>query len=346
MAKKVYVGISGGVDSSVAALLLKKEGYDVTGFTFKIEEKEDLSGAAAACGKLGIAHEVVDVRKLFEEKVSGPFLDIYQQGRTPNPCVLCNKYIKFGAMLDYIKDKADFIATGHYSTVVYSEETGRYTFKKSADSAKDQTYMFYTLTQDQIKKIIMPLGKYKKSEIREIAKENGFDSADRKDSQDICFLKGMSLEEYIRKNRPSILNPGDITDVEGNVLGKHNGICGYTIGQRRGLGVSSDGKIYVVGLSTEENRVVLGKNELLFSDSLFAENVNFLTVDRVTEPMEVEAKIRYAAKPAKAIITPHEKGVFVKFHEPQRAITPGQSVVFYDGDLLVGGGEIAAKEKI
>ncbi len=343
MAKKVYVGISGGVDSSVAALLLKKEGYDVIGFTFKIEENEDLSIAAAVCEKLGIAHEVVDVGQLFEEKVSGPFLDIYQQGRTPNPCVLCNKYIKFGAMLDYIDGKADYIATGHYSTVVFSEETGRYTFRKSADSAKDQTYMFYTLTQDQIKKIIMPLGKYKKSEIREIAKENGFDSADRKDSQDICFLKGMSLEEYIRKNRPSILKIGDITDVVGNVLQHHNGICGYTIGQRRGLGVSSDGKVYVVGLSAEENRVVLGKNELLFSDSLVAENVNFLTIKELTGPMEVEAKIRYAAKPAKAIISPKKNGVFVKFREPQRAITPGQSVVFYDGDLLVGGGEISDK---
>ncbi len=344
MAEKIYVGVSGGVDSAVAALLLKNEGYDVTGFTLFLTDDADMSGAIDVCRHIGIPHEILDLRNQFEQFVSGPFVDIYSRGLTPNPCILCNKYIKFGAAIDSLKDKTDYIATGHYSSVIRDEISGRLTFRKSADDKKDQTYMFWTLSQDQIEKIKMPLGRYKKSEIREMAKEAGFAAADSPDSQDICFLKDISVRDYIASKMPSALKPGDIVDSFGKKVGSHSGIPGYTLGQRKGLGVASDGKKYVVGLDGEKNQVILGENELLFSKKLIARDANFLTLDKLTSPIKVEAKIRYAAKPAKAVVSPMGDNIVVEFEEPQRAITPGQSVVFYNGDILVGGGEIVKAE--
>ena len=340
MAEKVYIGVSGGVDSAVAALLLKEQGYDVKGFTLFLTDDADISGGAEVCRHLNIPHEIIDLRDKFAQYVSDPFLDIYSRGLTPNPCILCNKHIKFGAAVDHLSGKTDYIATGHYASVIKDEKSGRFTFKKSVDAAKDQTYMFWTLSQNQIEKIKMPLGGYTKSEIREIAAREGFAAANSPDSQDICFLKDISVRDYILNNMPSALKEGEITDTKGNVLGKHSGIPGYTLGQRKGLGVATDGKKYVVGLDGEKNRVILGENELLFSSRLTAKNANFLTIDKLSSPIEVEAKIRYAAKPAKAVVSPHGEDILVEFKEPQRAITPGQSVVFYDGDILVGGGEI------
>lgn len=344
MAEKIYIGVSGGVDSAVAALLLKEQDYDVTGFTLFLTDDADISGAAEVCRHLEIPHEILDLRNEFEQFVSGPFVDIYSRGLTPNPCILCNKYIKFGAAIDRLKCKTDYVATGHYASVIRDEVSGRLTFKKSADATKDQTYMFWTLSQEQIKKIKMPLGGYTKSQIREIAKEAGFAAANSPDSQDICFLKDISVRDFISKKMPSALKEGDIVDSSGNLLGRHSGIPGYTLGQRKGLGVASDGKKYVVGLDGEKNRVILGENELLFSKKLLARDANFLTLDKLTSPIEVEAKIRYAAKPAKALVSPMGENIAVEFHEPQRAITPGQSVVFYNGDILVGGGEIIKAE--
>ncbi len=340
--KSVYVGMSGGVDSSVAALLLLEKGYKVTGFTLDLWEKEDNSDirdAKSVCKKLGIPHETVKLHGLFKEKVISSFLEEYRLGRTPNPCIVCNKYIKFGAMVDYIKDKADFIATGHYARVC--EKNGRYFFRKGIDEKKDQTYMFHTLTQDVISKILMPLGDYVKDDVRRIAEENGFVSANRPDSQDICFLEGISLTDFIRKNAPGQLKSGRITDMSGNILGSHDGISCYTIGQRKGLGISSDKKIYVTGINSETNTVILDEEKYIFSSRLYATDINFQPFETPKAPITVQAKIRYAAKPAEATITPDENGgATVEFTAPQRAITPGQSVVFYDGDILLGGGFI------
>ena len=342
MKNHVYIGMSGGVDSSAAAYLLKKQGYDVTGFTFKLWEKEDdtdINDAKAVCEKLEIPHITVDLKEKFKETVLKNFYDEYQAGRTPNPCVVCNKNIKFGAMLDYIKDKADYIATGHYANVNFKD--GRYYFSQASDIKKDQTYMLYTLNQEQISKILMPLGGYSKSEIRRIAEEAGLITAHKSDSQDICFLEGVGLTDFIRKNNPSLLKKGEITDENGKLLGHHEGICCYTVGQRRGLGVSSDKKIYVTKIDAENNRVVLDEEKYILSDTLIAENVNFQPIEFPKEEIYVQAKIRYAARPAEAVVMPLENGcVRVRFSEPQRAITKGQSVVFYDGNVLVGGGII------
>ena len=339
MAKKVYVGISGGVDSAVAALILKREGYEVVGFTLFLTDDDKMDDATKVCEHIGISHEILDLRNEFEKYVSSPFLEMYGKGLTPNPCILCNKHIKFGAAIDLLIEKTDYIATGHYASVI-KDVSGRLTFKKSADSLKDQTYMFWSLTQKQIEKVLMPLGRYTKSEIRDIARENGIPVADSPDSQDICFLKNITVRDYISEKAPQLLKEGDIVDECGNVLGKHSGTAGYTIGQRKGLGVASDGKKYVISIDAQKNQVVLGNNELLFSKKLLAGNVNFLTIEKLTSPLEVKAKIRYAAKPAKAVISPYGENILVEFYEPQRAITPGQSVVFYNGDILVGGGEI------
>lgn len=335
--------MSGGVDSSVAAYLLKQQEYDVTGFTFKLWDKTDdtdINDAKAVCAKLKIPHVTVDLKDRFKETVLKNFYDEYKAGRTPNPCVVCNKNIKFGAMLDFIKDKADYIATGHYANV--NCENGRYFFSQADDIKKDQTYMLYTLSQEQISKILMPLGGYSKSEVREIAEQAGLATAHKSDSQDICFLEGGGLTDFIKNTNPSLLKKGEITDENGNLLGYHEGICCYTIGQRRGLKISSDKKIYVTKIDAENNRVVLDEEKYILSDTLIAENVNFQSMDFPTESLSVNAKIRYASRPAEAVVTPLEHGrVKVKFTEPQRAITKGQSVVFYSGSVLVGGGIIA-----
>lgn len=342
--EKVFVGVSGGVDSAVAALMLKEQGYDVTGFTLFLTDNAETDDAAEVCRQIGIPHQIIDLRKEFTEYVSGPFLEVYSRGLTPNPCIMCNQHIKFGAAIDRLVPESGYVATGHYASVVRDEESGRLTFRKSVDVTKDQTYMFWTLTQHQIEKIKMPLGGYTKQQIREIAAEQGFAAANSPDSQDICFLKDITVRDYISLHMPGILKAGDIVDPEGNILGKHSGIAGYTLGQRKGLGVASDGKKYVVGIDAEQNRVILGENSHLFASRLIAGNANFLTVEKLTKPITVEAKIRYAAKPAKATVSPYGDNIVVEFEDPQRAITPGQSVVFYNGDILVGGGEIIKAE--
>lgn len=355
---KVVLGMSGGVDSSVAAYLLKKQGYEVIGVTMKVWQDDDddnyerddgccgLSAADDArrvAGKLDIPFYVMNFKSVFKEKVIDYFIDEYLHGRTPNPCIACNKYIKFEELLNKAHSLgAYYVATGHYSRIEKDEKTNRYLIKKSSAKGKDQTYTMYNLTQNQIKHILMPLGEYEsKEEIRGIAKELGLGVANKPDSQEICFIPDNNYGKFIKEKNKKNISLGDFVDTKGNVLGKHKGIIYYTIGQRKGLGLSLGKPAYVVDILPEKNQVVIGDNEDVFSDKLIANDINFIPFDKLKAPMKVEVKIRYSAKPASATIYPIEENkVKVEFDSPQRAITPGQAVVFYDGNVLVGGGTI------
>lgn len=346
--KRVLIGMSGGVDSSVAALILKEKGYDVVGVTMKLleskkHENDTISDAKKVCEKLGIQHHVVDFCDVFKDKVINYFAEEYMAGNTPNPCNMCNRYLKFGVLLDVAREKfnCEYIATGHYAKVGYNAETGRYFIKKSDSDKKDQTYALYKLTQDQLKHVIMPLGEFEKEEIRKIAEENGLINANRKDSQEICFVEDNDYAKFIQDNYAYKAKPGNFVDLKGNVLGRHRGIIHYTIGQRKGLEIAFQKRMYVVDIRVKENEVVLGDDGDLFKDSLICKDVNFMTIEKLVNPIFVTAKIRYSAKPEDATLIPLENGdIKVVFDKPQRAITRGQAVVFYDGDSVVGGGTI------
>lgn len=354
MNKKVVIGMSGGVDSSVAAYLLKKQGYDVIGITMKLTpddafytEKEGgccslsaVEDARRVAYRLEIPFYVMNFTEVFKDKVIDYFVDEYLKGRTPNPCIACNKYIKFDALLKKAQTLgADYVATGHYCRI--TQEDGRYVIRKSEDLKKDQTYVMYNMTQYQLAHTLMPCGDYKKDQIREIAKEIGLNVFDKKDSEEICFIPDNDHGGFIKRECPKKIKQGNFVDEQGKVLGKHKGIVYYTIGQRKGLGLSAGKRIFVTDIRPRENEVVVGEEENIFGTELITKDNNFIPFDKLEEPMEVEAKIRYNAKLFKAVITPIEDGrVKVKFEEKQRAITKGQSVVFYKGDLLVGGGVI------
>lgn len=340
MKKKVAVGLSGGVDSSVAAYLLKKQGYDVIGITLKLCNDVDVSkDAKKVAEKLNIKHYILDFTRDFKKYVIDEFAKEYLEGKTPNPCAICNKYIKFGLMLDKAKELgAEYVATGHYAKI--EEHNGRYLVVASEDEKKDQTYMLYSLSQDVLKHVLMPCGEYPKSEIREIAKEIGLQVYNKKESMEICFIPDNNHGEYIEKitGKTKI---GNFVDENGNILGKHKGIINYTIGQRKGLGLSLGKPAFVIDIIPEKNEVVIGEENKIFKKELVAKDVNFIPFDKLEMPMEVEAKIRYSTNKSKATITPmQDKKVRVKFDAPQRAITKGQKVVFYSKDLLLGGGSI------
>ena len=354
MNKKVVVGMSGGVDSSVTAHLLKEQGYDVIGVTMQVwpndEEYEEREGSCCSLSavedarrvalKLGIPFYVLNFKEIFREKVIDYFIDEYVEGRTPNPCVACNKYIKFDELLKKAQALgADYVATGHYAII--EEKDGRYLLRRSKDDKKDQTYALYNLTQYQLAHTLMPCGAYTKEHIREIAKEIGLEVHNKRDSEEICFIPDNDHGAYIKREAPEKVEPGNFVDKQGDILGRHKGIVYYTIGQRKGLGIALGVPRFVTDINPLRNEVVLGGEEDIFKTELKAGTVNFIPFDKLDKPMEVQAKIRYSAKASPAVIYPLENDkVKVVFKEKQRAITKGQSVVFYQENLLVGGGII------
>ena len=354
--KKAIIAMSGGVDSSVAALLTKESGDQCIGATMKLFHNEDVGikrektccslddveDARSVCYRMGIKYYVFNFSERFKEDVMDRFVDAYEHGCTPNPCIDCNRYLKFDKMFQRMRElEYDYIVTGHYARVEYDEEKGRYLLKKAVDDTKDQSYVLYMLTQEQLAHISLPLGGLRKTEVREIAEENGFVNARKHDSQDICFVPDGDYAKFIEKYTGKKTPEGDFVDKEGNYIGCHKGIIHYTIGQRRGLGIPAASRLYVCEISPKTNTVVLGDNADLFSSELEADSVNLISVDNLSEPKRVTAKIRYRHKeqPATAWQTP-DGILHVKFDEPQRAITKGQAVVMYDGDEVVGGGVI------
>ncbi len=371
--ERVVVGMSGGVDSSVAAYLLKKQGYDVIGITMQIWQDEDVCSMeekGGCCGLsavedarrvaavLDIPYYVMNFKREFKENVIDYFVSEYLQARTPNPCIACNRYVKWEALLKRSLDiGADYIATGHYASIE-KLPNGRYTIKKSVTQAKDQTYALYNLTQHQLSHTLMPVGDYPKDVIREIAREQGLPVANKPDSQEICFVSDNDYAGYItnylkeqsdgKGNSGDLLQlvnngltPGNFVDTEGKVIGRHEGLIHYTIGQRKGLGIAMGYPVFVVELRPETNEVVIGNGKSVLSDRLYAKHLNFMSIEDLDGELEVEAKIRYSHKGAKARIkkTGQDELICV-FEEPQRAITPGQAVVFYQGDYILGGGTI------
>lgn len=341
---KVAVAMSGGVDSSVAAHLIMEQGMDAFGITMMVGASETARAAedaASVCRQLGIPHYVVDLRQAFEDLIVNEFCQEYLGGRTPNPCVTCNRLIKFGALMEKATALgAEFMATGHYVQVCYEPECGRYLLKKGVDTGKDQSYFLYGLRQDQLARARFPLGLLKKDEVRERARRLGLPTAERSESQEICFITG-NYRDFLAQRGCGSGKSGSFIDKDGNVLGRHRGICHYTIGQRRGLGVSCGVPVYVAKIDSDTGNIVLAEEKDLWAKTLIAGKVNWIAIERLTDEIKVEAKIRYAAKPARARVIPErEDRVRVVFDKPQRAITPGQSVVFYWNDTVVGGGVI------
>lgn len=357
MKKKVVVGMSGGVDSSVAACLLKEQGYEVIGVTMQIwqeENPDEASENGGCCGlsavddarrvawTLGIPYYVMNFRREFKESVMDYFVAEYLHGRTPNPCIACNRYVKWEALLTRSMEiGADYIATGHYARVM-ELPNGRFTVRNSVTAAKDQTYALYNLTQEQLKRTLMPVGDYTKEEIRRIAERNGLAVAKKKDSMEICFIPDNDYASFIEKSADNVPGAGNFVDMDGNVLGCHKGITHYTVGQRKGLNLSMGRPVFVTEIRPETNEVVIGSGDDVFSDRLCCSHVNWMAVDGLHgESRRVTAKIRYSHRGAPCVIRELPDGtVECLFETPQRAITPGQAVVFYEEDHVFGGGTI------
>ncbi|MGD8536456.1 MAG: tRNA 2-thiouridine(34) synthase MnmA [Candidatus Aminicenantes bacterium] len=356
--KRVVVAMSGGVDSSVAAALLKEQGYDVVGVTMNLYSLPKVycrsENLKSCCGwkatedahqvalSLGISHYVVDFRRSFEKSVITDFCEEYAQGRTPNPCIRCNQYIKFDVLLKKMKAlEADYLATGHHARIEYDKQTTRYILKKGKDREKDQSYFLYPLTQKQLSRTLMPIGDLTKEEVRKKAQASGLPVAERPESQEICFVPDNDYAGFLQTRIPEAFLPGPVVDSENRTLAQHKGIIHYTIGQRRGMGISAPHPLYVLSILSEKNTIVVGPEKKLYEKLLLASKLNMVSLEKITEPLKVKARIRYKHREAEALVSPMDSDkVRVEFKRSQRAITPGQSVVFYDGDMVIGGGII------
>lgn len=345
--KKIALGMSGGVDSSVAAYLLKEQGFEVTGIYLQMTDKEDIDqsyiDAQKVSEQLGIEFRHYDIRKQFKEKVISYFMDSYLNGITPNPCIVCNREIKFKLFFELIKDlDFDYIATGHYVKVSQDKESSLYYLGKAEDEIKDQTYFLYYLNQAILSKALFPLGNYKKEEVKKIAKEIGLHVAQKSESQEICFITDNDYKNYLRQAfGDKTFNKGPVIDMDGAKIGEHLGLPFYTIGQRKGLGISLEYPAYVVGWDQKNNTLQLGRNEDLFSDRLIAGEINVLDGNSFEEDLDYDIKIRYSVKTSRGKVKNLKNNrIEVNFTEAQRAITPGQSVVIYKNERLIGGGVI------
>ena len=342
--KRVLLGMSGGVDSSVAAILLKEQGYEVVGLTMKLLNKEfSDEDAKNVCKSLDIEHYTVDYTEEFNEKVIKDFCRCYANCKTPNPCIECNKYFKFGLMQEKAKElNCNYIATGHYAKTEFSKEYNRYVLKKANTISKDQSYVLWNVPKDLVEKLIFPLADYTdKNDIREVALKYNLPVANKKDSQDICFIPDGNYKKFLEENSDIKPIKGNIVNSKGDVLGKHKGLYYYTIGQRKGLGISNAVPLFVLGFNKEKNQVIVGEEKELYKKELVVEDINLVLLDEFKEPLRVMTKTRYSAREFSSTIYPTEdEKIKVVFDEPQRAITPGQSAVFYIDDIVVGGGKI------
>ncbi len=342
---KIAVAMSGGVDSSVTAALLKQQGHDIIGITMQVLPPDSTSvDEAFAAGQiaemLGIPFHLIDLRDTFSREVIDNFCDEYRHGRTPNPCVRCNYYIKFGALLDEaLALGADFLATGHYVRIAMEDD--RFLLRKGTDMAKDQSYFLYRLTQEQLRRVSMPLGDFTKAKVRRIARDLGLPQTKESESQEICFTHNGGYRAFVAARMPGVCKPGPIENRQGNIIGEHRGIINYTIGQRRGIGIAASEPLYVIGIDAERNAVVVGSKDEIYRKELTAKEISWVAAEPPSRPIEVEAKIRYLHTAARASLSLiDDSRVKVTFEQPQMAVTPGQAIVFYDGNTIMGGGII------